>query len=147
MSNLDDFLDNLQNEIFDEAREALGERGFQRWRNPRFNGRMENPDGYAKITGECGDTMAIYLKFENDRVSEASYYTDGCASSTISGSFAAELTLGKDPDEVAAINEEIVLKTIGKLPKEDLHCANLAARAVQEALSNYMSAQRNRHKK
>ncbi|MCK5837083.1 MAG: iron-sulfur cluster assembly scaffold protein [Desulfobacula sp.] len=139
MKNLDDFIDNLQNEIFEDAKRELGEKGFQRWRHPQFNGRMENPDGHASVTGECGDTMEIYLKFENNRVSDASYFTNGCASSSVSGSFAAELTLGKDPDEITDITSEIVLTTIGRLPDKDVHCTELAARTVQEALSNYMS--------
>jgi len=145
MSNLDEFIDNLQVEIFEEAKQALGERGFQRWRTPKFNGRMEDPDGYAKVTGECGDTMELFFKFENNRVSNASYSTNGCASSTVSGSFAAELTIGKDPDEIVDITAESVLKAIGKLPEDDLHCAGLAARTVQEALSNYMSNQQKRN--
>ncbi len=139
MSNLDDFIDNLQAEIFEEAKQALGEKGFQRWRNPKFNGRMEDPDGYGKVTGECGDTMEIFLKFENNRVSNAAYSTNGCASSTVSGSFAAELTIGKDSDEIADITAENVLNSIGRLPKEDQHCASLAARTIQEALTDYMS--------
>ncbi|CCK79873.1 iron-sulfur cluster assembly scaffold protein [Desulfobacula toluolica] len=145
MSSLDDFLDNLQNEIFEEAKQSLGEKGFQRWRNPKFHGRMENPDGQARVIGECGDTMEIYLKFENNRVCNASYFTDGCASSGVSGSFAAELTLGKDPDEITDITADMVLETIGRLPEKDLHCAGLAARTVQEALSNYMSSLQKKH--
>lgn len=142
MNKLDAFLDNLQNEIFEEARQALGEKGFHRWRNPKFGGRMENPDGHGRVTGECGDTMEIFLKFEDNRVSHASYVTNGCASSAISGSFAAELTLGKDPDELTDITDEKVLETIGRLPEKDQHCAGLAARTVQEALNDYMIRQR-----
>ncbi len=139
MDRLDEFIDNLQNEIFEEAKEALGEKGFDRWRNPKWSGRMDNPDGYGKVTGECGDTMEIYLKFDDNRVSKASYFTDGCASSMVSGSFAAELSLGRDPDELSDITPETVLAAIGRLPKEDLHCASLAARTVQDALTHYMS--------
>ena len=83
--------------------------------------------------------MEIYLKFENNRISNASYFTNGCASSSIAGSFASELTLGRDPDEITDITAETVLNTIGKLPEKDLHCASLAARTVQEALNNYMT--------
>lgn len=142
MDKLDAFLDDLQERIFDEAREAYGERGFDRWRNPRFHGPMESPDAHGRITGECGDTMQIFLKFENDRVTKASYLTNGCASSGISGSFAAELALGKNPDELAQISGEDVLKAIGRLPEGDRHCAVLAAGTLQEALNNYMIAQR-----
>ena len=136
---LDDFLDKLQEEIFDEAREALGDRGFHRWRNPKFNGKMEDPDGWARVTGECGDSMEIFLKFADGRVAEASYFTDGCASSMVSGSFAAELTLNRTPEEVTDITADDVLKAIGRLPEEDRHCTTLAARTVQAALDHYMS--------
>lgn len=142
MGDLDNFVDNLQEQIFSEAREAYGEKGFQRWRNPRYHGRMTTPDAHARITGKCGDTMEIYLKFKNDVVSEASYFTDGCASSSICGSFAAELTLGKDPDALAEINGDVVLNKIGCLPKKDMHCADLAAETVQEALAGYMTCLR-----
>lgn len=142
MDKLDAFLDDLQERIFDEAREAYGQRGFDRWRNPRHHGKMGAPDAHGQVTGECGDTMQIYLKFENDRVTDASYLTNGCASSGIAGSFAAELAIGKNPDELAQISGEDVLKAIGRLPEEDRHCAFLAANTVLEALNSYMIAQR-----
>ena len=138
MGNLDDFVTNLQEQIFDEAKEAYGEKGFQRWRNPRYQGRMTDADAHASVTGSCGDTIEIYLKFKNNHVNMASYVTNGCASSSICGSFAAELTLGKDPDALSDITSDVVLKKIGRLPKEDMHCASLAATAVQEALIKYM---------
>jgi nitrogen fixation NifU-like protein len=139
MDKLDEFIKNLQEEIYDEAKNAFGEKGFQRWRNPRYNGQIPDADAHAKVTGECGDTMEIYLKFDRNRVINASYVTDGCASSQLCGSFAAELAIGKDPDELADINGEAVLNCIGKLPESDWHCATLAAAALQEALSQYMS--------
>ena len=92
MNKLDQFIDDLQEQIFDEARQSLGEKGFDRWRNPRFAGKMENPDAHGRVRGTCGDTMEIFFKFENNRVKQGSYYTDGCASSGVSGSFAIELT-------------------------------------------------------
>jgi len=142
MDNFDNFVNDLQEQIFDEAKDAYGEKGFQRWRNPLYNGKLESPDGHARITGDCGDTMEIFLKFENDRVKQALYFTDGCASSSICGSFAAELAMGKDPDELADITGDSVLEKIGRLPETDMHCAGLAAATLQEALSSYMSARR-----
>ncbi|MFZ5569675.1 MAG: iron-sulfur cluster assembly scaffold protein [Thermodesulfobacteriota bacterium] len=139
MDNFDDFVNNLQAEIFEEAKSAYGEKGFQRWRNPRYHGRMEQPDAHARITGKCGDTIEIYLQFNNGCVSRASYFTDGCASSSLSGSFAAELAMGKNPDELADITGEAILQAIGRLPKEDHHCTELAAATLQEALHQYMS--------
>ena len=138
MDDFDRFVDALQEEIFDEARAAYGEKGFDRWRNPRYHGKMTSPDGAARLTGECGDTMEIFLKFENDRVMDASYFTDGCASSAICGSFAAELAIGRDPDALTDVTGDLVRETIGRLPEADRHCADLAAATLQEALNNYM---------
>jgi len=137
--NFDAFVDNLQEQIFDEAKEAFGEKGFQRWQNPVYNGRMQNYDASARVKGECGDTMEIFLKFDGNRVKEASYLTDGCASSSICGSFTTEMAIGKKTDELTEITGDAVLEKIGRFPKNDTHCAFLAARTLQEALRYYTS--------
>ncbi len=137
--NFDAFVDKLQEQVFDETRDAFGEAGFQRWRHPLYNGRLENPDSHARITGKCGDTMEIFLIFENGHVKSAAYTTDGCGSSTICGSFTAEMAFGKTPDELAEITGEKVLEKIGTFPEEDRHCAFLAAETLQAALSQYMT--------
>jgi nitrogen fixation NifU-like protein len=139
MDNFDSFVQNLQEEIFEDTRKAYGEIGFQRWRNPLYQGRMDKPDAHAKVTGTCGDSMEIFLKFDDHRVKDASYVTDGCGSSTVCASFAAELAMGKDPDEIADVTGESILKKIGRFPKEDEHCAYLAAETLQEALHIYMT--------
>ncbi len=140
-SELDDFVQDLQNRIYDETREAYGDVAFERWLNPLYNGSIDNPDGYGRVTGSCGDTMQIFLKFENDRIKEASFQTDGCGSSAVCGSFAAEMALGKNPDEITEITGEKILEKLGGLPKEDEHCAFLSAETLQEALHEYMIKQ------
>jgi nitrogen fixation NifU-like protein len=102
---------------------------------------MQNCHASARVTGTCGDTMEIYLKFAHDRVEAASFFTDGCAASVICGSVAAELALGKDPDALTGVRGDDVVAEIGRLPQKDRHCADLAAAAVQEALSDYMKRQ------
>jgi len=136
--NIDSFLDELQEQIFDDAKKALGEEGFQRWKNPMYRGKMEHPNGYGRIRGSCGDTMEIFLKFKDDRVTDASYLTNGCASSNVCGSFAAESAIGKRTDELTDITGESILRRLGDLSKEDEHCAYLAAETLQAALNDYM---------
>ncbi len=132
------FVDNLQGEVFREAKDALGEKGFDRWRNPKFCGRLDNPDCYGKLTGDCGDTMEMYLNISGDRVEQVGYFTDGCSSSSIAGSFAAELAVGKSFEEVLDLRGSDVLQKIGQFPKEEEHCAHLAVRTLQEALNTYL---------
>jgi NifU-like protein involved in Fe-S cluster formation len=139
MSNgLDAFVDQLQEQIFDETRRAFGEAGFRRWRHPRYRGPLTDADAHAKVTGACGDTMEIFLKFEGGRVRDAAYLTDGCGASTVCGSFAAELAIGRTPDELTEITGDAVLEKLGTMPEDERHCAFLAAATVQEALGQYM---------
>jgi nitrogen fixation NifU-like protein len=138
MDRLDRFIDELQTTIFDEAKAAYGEKGCHRWRHPRHQGRMGDFDACGRVKGQCGDTMEIYLKFQEGCVADASYWTDGCASSDIAASFAVELVLGRDVDALTDINGDAVLDAVGRMPDEDRHCADLAAATVQQALHNYM---------
>jgi len=135
---IDDFISGLQERIFEETRAAYGEVGFQRWRKPLYTGAMDNADGYGRLKGTCGDTMQIFLKFEKERVKAATYLTDGCGSSAVCGSLAAELSLGKTPDELMDFSGEKILVVLGVFPEEDQHCAFLAAETVQDAVEDYM---------
>ena len=137
-SDLDGFFQDLQNQIDNETREAYGDVAFERWLHPIYMGTIENPDGYAQLTGSCNDTMQIFLRFENNHVKEASFLTDGCGSSAVCGSFAAELAIGKTPDELLEITGDAILERLGGLPKEEEHCAFLAGETLQEALNDYM---------
>jgi nitrogen fixation NifU-like protein len=138
---LDEFIDKMQTQIFKETRETYGEVACQRWLNPLYMGPMEKPDGYARVTGPCGDTMEIFLRFENDQVREASFMTDGCGGSAVCGSFAVELAIGRTPDKLIEVTGEEILKVLGRFPKEDQHCCFLAAGTLQEALKEYISRQ------
>ena len=99
---------------------------------------IKHPDGKARITGQCGDTMEIDLKFKGDRVSETSYWTDGCAYSLSAVYAAADLARGKAPDEIIEIDADVIQRTIGGLPTDHMHCAKLAAETLQSALEDYM---------
>ena len=133
-----DFTRSLQKQIFEDTKDAYGTAAFERWLNPLYMGTMDNPDGYARVTGSCNDTMEIFLRFEKDRVVEASFQTDGCGSSAVCGSFAAEMAIGKTADEILDVTGEAILDRLGGLPKEEDHCAFLAGETLQEAINNYM---------
>ena len=138
---LDDFVRDLQSQIYEETREAYGQVAFERWLKPLHVGVMPDPDGYGRVAGKCGDTMEIFLRFEKDRVKEATFQTDGCGSSTICGSFAAELANGKSAEELAEITGDLIIEVLDGLPQEDRHCAFLAADTLHEAMNDYMIRQ------
>jgi nitrogen fixation NifU-like protein len=145
--DFDDFVHDLQDQIFEETRVTYGDVAFQRWLKPLYNGRIELADGYGRVTGSCGDTVEIFLRFESGKVKQALFQTDGCGSSTVCGSFAAGLALGKSPDEVAAITGETILEILGGLPEEDRHCAFLAVDALHQSLHNFMMRRQSNNQK
>ena len=138
---VDDFVQKLQQQIYEEAKEAYGEPAFQRWQNPLYMGTMPDADGHACVHGKCGDTMEIFLRFNGDRVDEALFQTDGCGSSIACASFAAEMARGKTPDQLLEVSGESILNELGGLPEDQQHCAFLAAETLQTALDDYMLKQ------
>ncbi|MCU0596931.1 MAG: iron-sulfur cluster assembly scaffold protein [Desulfobacterota bacterium] len=96
------------------------------------------PDGHACLTGKCGETIEIFLKFNGERVKEAAYLTNGCISSKVCAALAAHMARGKSPDEITEITAQSILEFLGEFPKSEEHCAFLAAETLQEALHRYM---------
>lgn len=135
---MDDFVDKLQEQIFEETRKVYGEEVFNRWQNPKFMGRMTNASCVGRITGNCGDRMEIYLRIRNDKVEEASFFTEGCGASVACGSMVAELATGKNLEEVSQIGGDTVLMALGGLPEEENHCAFLAVETLLAAIHEWM---------
>jgi nitrogen fixation NifU-like protein len=143
---IDELVKELKDQIFEETKEAFGDAAFQRWLNPIYKGSLDNPDGYACLKGRCGDTLEIFLKFDGEKVKEAAFLTDGCGAITACGSFVAEMSMGKSPDEILDITAEAIIEKLGGLPKDEAHCASLATETLQEALNDYMVKQTKRVK-
>ena len=107
-------------------------------RYPRNLGDLEEANAFGIITGPCGDTMAIWLKVEDDKICEASFTTDGCMTSLAAGSMVTELVKGKTLADAQQISQEDVLTVLDGLPKESKHCALLAANTLKEAVRDYL---------
>jgi nitrogen fixation NifU-like protein len=139
--SLDDFVARFQDEILKQVKETYGDKVYERWQNPLYRGAIKDADGYARLKGRCEDTMEIFLKFQGNHVEKAAFQTDGCGSSIVCGSIAAEISFGKSPEDLLDISGEDILMKLGGLPKEDEHCAFLAAATLHEAINSYMIKQ------
>lgn len=135
---LDDFVTEVQEEIFEKTKEVYGKEVFSRWQNPKYMGKMVNPSCVGRLTGNCGDRMEIYLRIKDDHIEEAKFFTDGCGSSVACGSVVAELATGKDIDEAAQIGGDSILMALGGLPEEEKHCAFLAAATLMAAIHQWL---------
>jgi len=105
--------------------------------NPRNCGILDRPDGYAKVTGPCGDTVEIFLRVRDGRIRDIRYTTDGCMTSHAASSAATEMARGKDLRECLKISQGSILDHLGGLPDDSRHCALLAAITLHKALRSF----------
>ena len=105
--------------------------------HPRNCGTLDRPDGYAKFTGPCGDTVEIFLCVGNDKILDIRYTTDGCMTSHAAVSAATEMAKGKTLRECLKINQGSILDHLGCLPEDSRHCALLAAITLHKALRDF----------
>lgn len=101
--------------------------------NPRNNGPIEDFNGHARITGPCGDTMEIWVYALNGKIDRVGFITDGCGYSHACGSMATCMAKGKSIKDVMDIQQKDVLEALGAMPKENEHCALLAANTLKAA--------------
>ena len=134
--DLDAFAEKLQRVFMDEALKAYGAKVVDLWMSRRHQGSLEHPEGHARITGPCGDTMEIFLRIREGRITQVTFLTDGCGPTQASGSAVADLAMGKKPAEALAVDRESVLEMLGGLPEESRHCAQLAAITLHKAIEN-----------
>jgi nitrogen fixation NifU-like protein len=108
------------------------------FRNPRNVGELEDADGVGTVGNPvCGDLMTIYIKVEEDRISDIRFKTFGCGAAIATTSMTTELAKGKTLDEALKITREQVAEELGGLPPVKMHCSNLAADALHEAINDY----------
>jgi len=106
--------------------------------NPRNVGTIENPSGVGKVGNPvCGDVMQIEIKVEDDRIEDIKFKTFGCAAAIATSSMVTEMVKGKTLEEARAITNKAVAEALDGLPPVKMHCSNLAAEALQEALDHY----------
>jgi len=80
---------------YEKAVKIYSELLVERGTNPRNYGAINHPDGYAKITGDCGDTVEMFLRVKNGKIEESKFSTDGCMFSIAACSVATEMAKGK----------------------------------------------------
>ena len=118
------------------------EKVMEHFRNPRNVGVIENADGVGEVgNAKCGDIMKIYLKIENDIVTDVKFETFGCGSAIASSSMATEMIRGRSIEEALELTNQAVTAALGALPPHKVHCSVLAEEAVRAAVKDYYDRQ------
>lgn len=114
------------------------EKVMDHFRNPRNVGSIENADGVGEVgNAKCGDIMKMYLKIDNDIISDVKFETFGCGSAIASSSMATEMIKGKPVAEALQLTNKAVAEALDGLPIHKLHCSVLAEEAIKAAVQNY----------
>jgi nitrogen fixation NifU-like protein len=142
-----DPFDEVQQRLFGEMRDIYSETTIDHVLRPRNAGSLSDADGYATVNTPDGESLEIWLRVRDGRVSEATFWTDGCAATIACGSMATELAAGKTIAQAASISARDIVGALDNLPAGNFHCAELAASALKAAVRDYLSVQREPWKK
>jgi nitrogen fixation NifU-like protein len=114
------------------------EKVMEMFRNPKNMGEIENPDGIGRVGNpKCGDLMELYIKVEEDIITDVKFKTFGCAAAIATSSMITEMAKGKTLNEALKITRQDVADELEGLPPIKMHCSNLAADALQAAIEDY----------
>ena len=116
------------------------EKVLEHFKDPHNVGEMENPDGYAEVgSSECGDTMKMYIKVDDNKITDIKYKTYGCCAAIASSSIATDMAKGKTIEEAEAMTKADIVEELGGLPDKKIHCSLLAEDALKAAIKDYKS--------
>ena len=114
------------------------EKVMDHFMNPRNVGEIENASGVGTVgNAKCGDIMRIYIKVENDVITDVKFKTFGCGAAIATSSKATEIVKGMTLEEAEKVTNKMVMEALGGLPPVKVHCSLLAEQAVNAALWDY----------
>jgi nitrogen fixation NifU-like protein len=107
-------------------------------RNPRNVGAVENANGRGyQMNPVCGDTLALTLRIDDARITDARFQTEGCTASVATSSVLTEMVKGLSVEEALALSYEDISEAVGGLPPSKLHSAALVIEGLRRAIRSY----------
>jgi len=112
---------------------------LEHFRNPRNVGTLKGDDVAIGRVGNpvCGDLMEMYVRIKDDVIKDIKFKTFGCGSAIATSSMITEMARGKTLDEAMEITRQDVADELQGLPPIKMHCSNLAADALHDAIKNW----------
>ncbi len=115
--------------------------------NPHNVGEIPDADGIGKVGNpQCGDVMWLYIKVKDNILTDIKFKTFGCGAAIATSSMITDLAKGKTVEEAKKISRQDVADSLDGLPPTKMHCSNLAADALREAIKDYEAKQAARAK-
>jgi len=110
--------------------------------NPRNVGVIDDAEIIIQVGDPtCGDSLLLFLKIDNDVISDAKFRIKGCGAAIATSSMTTEMVKGKSLEEALALTDVEVAEALGGLPDEKMHCSSLAVGAIHAGILRYISPQ------
>jgi nitrogen fixation NifU-like protein len=114
------------------------EKVMEHFVNPHNVGKLDDADGVGEVgNAKCGDIMKMYLKIENDIITDVKFNTYGCASAIATSSIATDMIKGQPLSEALKLTNKAVVEALDGLPAVKIHCSVLAEQAIKAAVKDY----------
>ena len=114
------------------------EKVMDHFMNPRNVGKIDDADGVGEVgNAKCGDIMKIYIKVDNNIITDVKFNTFGCGSAIAISSMATEMIKGKSLDDALELTNNAVAEALDGLPAHKMHCSVLAEEAIKAAIDDY----------
>ncbi len=111
---------------------------MEHFKNPKNVGEIENADGKGEVGNpRCGDLMHVYIKVKDNKIKDIKFKTFGCVAAIATSDVLCDLAKGKTLEEAEKLTNNDVVKALENLPPIKMHCSNLAADALKEAIKDY----------
>ena len=105
--------------------------------NKPYYGELPDASQVCEMTGTCGDTMKIFLKIDNNIITDVRYQVMGCAGALSSAMAVADLIKMKSTDYAETITDGDVFKKLVDMPTTKNHCIQLSVKTLHKALEEY----------
>ncbi len=120
------------------AEQPYSEKVMDHFLNPRNVGEIPDASGVGNIGNPvCGDILRLYIKVENNIITDAKFKTFGCGAAIATSSMVTEMVKGKSIDDALKVSNKAVAEALGGLPPVKMHCSVLAEEALKSALADY----------
>ncbi|MGD9963526.1 MAG: iron-sulfur cluster assembly scaffold protein [Thermoplasmata archaeon] len=133
-SDLDQLVENIVASMNAEDSRVYSKEVISEFRDPANVGPLDGADGTGVADGLCMDSMQMWVKIDDGKVAQCTFYTDGCGATIACGSKLTKLVTGKTVDEALAVRPEELIKSLGGLPENHIHCASLSVIAFRNAV-------------
>ena len=125
---------------------AYSAKVMEHFSNPHNVGEIKDADGVGEVGNpKCGDIMRMYIKVDNDVITDVKFMTFGCGAAIATSSMATDLVKGKTIPEALKLTNKAVMEALDGLPAIKIHCSVLAEEAVKSAIQDYYENVREGH--